>query len=159
MIEVIKVEDCGENIGDYDIPIHNAIIIPKNPTNGYMIKAMFPDVKIHQSGGYTGCLFQPSVMLEDRRTEWWNAPYKRSAEKADRKEIDWISIDENVPTIGRRVLVCFDDGFILIGAYMDYAEDEKEPFWVFDGEQNFNLKDSKVIGWMPLPESYKEVEK
>lgn len=72
--------------------------------------------------------------------------------------IDWISIDENVPTSGQRVLVCFDDGFILIGAYMDYEEDEKEPFWVFDGEQDFNLEDSKVIGWMPLPKSYKEVK-
>jgi len=34
MEEVIKVEDCGENIGDYDIPIHNAIIIPRGATNG-----------------------------------------------------------------------------------------------------------------------------
>lgn len=72
----------------------------------------------------------------------------------DRKEIDWISIDENVPINGQRVLVCFDDGFILIGAYMDYADDGKESFWVFDGEEDFNLEDAQVIAWMPLPEPY-----
>ena len=73
----------------------------------------------------------------------------------DRKEIDWISIDENVPTNGQRVLVCFNDGFILIGAYINYADDGKEPYWVFDGEEDFNLEDAQVIAWAPLPESYK----
>jgi len=48
----------------------------KGTTNGDMIKAMFPSVEIHQSGGYTSCLFQPSVMLEDTKSDWWNAPYK-----------------------------------------------------------------------------------
>lgn len=73
----------------------------------------------------------------------------------DRKEIDWISIDEKVPINGQRVLVCFNDGFILIGAYINYAEDGKEPYWVFDGEEDFNLEDAQVIAWMPLPESHK----
>ena len=41
MAEVIKVEDCGENIGDYDIPIRNAIIIPRGATNGDVIKLCF----------------------------------------------------------------------------------------------------------------------
>lgn len=45
MVEVIEVEDCGDNIGDYDIPIHNAIIIPRGATNGDMIKVMFPNVE------------------------------------------------------------------------------------------------------------------
>lgn len=62
MAEVIKVEDCGENIGDYDIPIHNAIIIPRGATNGDVIKAMFPK-------NYTN-IYDRSV------SSWWNAPYK-----------------------------------------------------------------------------------
>lgn len=69
-----------------------------------------------------------------------------------------ITHDKNVPTNGQRVLVCFNDGFILIGAYINYAEDEEdkeESFWVFDGEENFDLEDAQVTAWMPLPESYK----
>lgn len=75
----------------------------------------------------------------------------------DRMNSEWISIDKNVPTNGQRVLVCFNDGFILIGAYINYAEDEEdkeESFWVFDGEEDFNLEDAQVIAWMPLPEPY-----
>lgn len=49
--------------------------IPENATNGDMIKAIFPNAKIHQSGGYIGCLFQQGVMLEDKTSDWWNAPY------------------------------------------------------------------------------------
>lgn len=71
--------------------------------------------------------------------------------------MEWISIEKNVPTNGQRVLVCFNDGFILIGAYINYAEDEEdkeESFWVFDGEEDFNLEDAQVIAWTPLPEQY-----
>ncbi len=74
MEEVIKVEDCGENIGDYDIPIHNAIIIPRDATNGDMIKAMFP-----------GCRPIEGTLLIDTdiavfEPDWWKAPYKRTEE-------------------------------------------------------------------------------
>ena len=51
-------------------------LLPYNATNGDVIKALFPKVKIHQSGGYTMALFQPSTYLEDTRSEWWNAPYE-----------------------------------------------------------------------------------
>ena len=67
MTEVIKVEDCVSNIGDYDIPIHNAIIIPKGATNGDMIKATFPD------------LVNSNLDLVDvlnNARDWWNAPYR-----------------------------------------------------------------------------------
>lgn len=71
---------------------------------------------------------------------------------------------KNAPTNGQRVLVCFNDGFILIGAYINYADDGKEPYWVFDGEgeEDFNLEDAQVIAWLQLPEQYNaesEVEK
>ena len=85
MTEVVKVEDCGANIGDYDIPTHNAIIIPKGATNGDMIKAIFKPYKI--------CEYEYSVhvyMTEedfwnadyqmDYNPNWWNAPYKAESE-------------------------------------------------------------------------------
>ena len=79
MTEVIEVEDCGENIGDYDIPIHNAIIIPRGVTNGDVIKVMFPNGKEYDNDGdvryeieidfdYSFCSYFDGV--------WWNAPYK-----------------------------------------------------------------------------------
>lgn len=65
---------CGNEIVRY--AIEHSTPIPDNATNGDVIKALFPNAEIHQSGGYTGCLFQPSVMLEDMTTSWWDAPYK-----------------------------------------------------------------------------------
>lgn len=43
MVEVIEVEDCGENIGDYDIPIHNAIIIPRGSNQRRYDKGIYED--------------------------------------------------------------------------------------------------------------------
>ena len=76
MTEVIEVEDCGENIGDYDIPIHNAIIIPKGATNGDMIKAMFPDELLTS---ITSTLWWGDNMSFNK--DWWNAPYKEMAKE------------------------------------------------------------------------------
>lgn len=96
MNNLIRVEDAklylAKNYIDGDkslgqcldeVPTVNAIEIPDNATNGDVIKALFPDVKTHQSGGYTGCLFRPSVMLEDTKSEWWNAPYKAESEEEE----------------------------------------------------------------------------
>lgn len=80
MTEVIKVEDCGSNIGDYDIPIHNAIIIPKGATNGDMIKALFPNMYIEE------CDYDIFTTLDDETRftyDWWNAPYKAESEGAE----------------------------------------------------------------------------
>ena len=72
MTEVIKVEDCVSNIGDYDIPIHNAIIIPKGATNGDMIKAMFPNELLTS---ITSTLWWGDNMSFNK--DWWNAPYRK----------------------------------------------------------------------------------
>jgi hypothetical protein len=85
MIEVIKAEDMP-NVGDYDISIYNAIIIPRGATNGDMIQAMFPnytvqinyickEVSVYYDGTeeYTGSWFRFDL-------DWWNAPYKRGNE-------------------------------------------------------------------------------
>lgn len=76
MTEVIKVEDCGENIGDYDVPIYKAIIIPKGATNGDMIKIMFPNISIYEHGSTY------SVNNEyNFNSTWWNKPYKAESEE------------------------------------------------------------------------------
>lgn len=69
MTEVIKVEDCNKNIGDYDIPIHNAIIIPKGATNGDMLTALFGEKAL--------------ITLDTHNylKAWWNAPYRAESER------------------------------------------------------------------------------
>ena len=59
------------NIRAFQIEVNDL----KNVTNGDVIKALFPNTRIHQSGGYTGVSFQGGTLLEDRRSEWWNAPF------------------------------------------------------------------------------------
>ena len=49
MVEVVNVEDLGENIGDYDIKIHNAILISKGMTNFEVLKELFPNIKFKVS--------------------------------------------------------------------------------------------------------------
>lgn len=83
MIEVIKAEDIP-NVGDYDINIYNAIIIPRGATNGNIIKAMFPnevfkEISEYIEGQQVVSIFgKKSCMCFD--VDWWNAPYKRGNE-------------------------------------------------------------------------------
>lgn len=79
MVEVIKVEDCVNNIGDYDIPIHNAIIIPKGATNGNIF-CLFNNVS--RVIELRDCVeveveVRPSIIWTSQfDKEWWKAPYK-----------------------------------------------------------------------------------
>lgn len=90
MTGVIKVEDCGENIGDYDVPIYKAIIIPEGATNGDIIKAMFSDckdwkAKIEENDGemYEVHFLQlpNSITINKYEENWWNSPYKKESEE------------------------------------------------------------------------------
>ena len=87
MIEVIKVSDCVNNIGDYDIPIHNAIIIPQNVTNGEIIQALFPNGAVAVMSyptnkvGFITRDGNPDDNYVWYPTSWWNAKYKAESEK------------------------------------------------------------------------------
>ena len=61
-------------------PTVDAIEIPKNVTNGDMIKTIFPNIEIEGIGGEIKCIaaqigFGTSYFALD----WWNAPYKRGS--------------------------------------------------------------------------------
>jgi len=86
----VAESDCVRNIGDYDIPIHNAIIIPKNATNGDMIKAMFPDAEVVEVKYFDGIVSHYQVNfgkingnqnIVNFKSDWWNAPYKENEVK------------------------------------------------------------------------------
>ena len=64
----------------------NTIDIPKNATNGDMIKAMFPDSEIKEiRGTFKGDLLGYRTWLgdcsQDFLLDWWNEPYKRGKEE------------------------------------------------------------------------------
>jgi len=86
MTEVIEVEDCGEKIGDYDIPIHNAIIVPDNATNGDMIEAMFPNELLTS---ITSTLWWGDNMSFNK--DWWDAPYNptQNMQNADKSGLEY----------------------------------------------------------------------
>lgn len=86
MIEEAKVKyetsrTFAENIIRFSKPV---FIIPENPTNGDMIKALFPKGKVKHEPSIThdrmvfsfpdGTYFGAECRFN---TEWWNAPYER----------------------------------------------------------------------------------
>lgn len=81
MEEVIKVEDCAKDIGDYDIAIHNAIIIPKDATNGDVIDAtgLFEVVR-NLSNDMRVCVSANGLidlMFISFDRAWLNTPYRK----------------------------------------------------------------------------------
>lgn len=73
--DIISDEACGLH------PLTRAVargtVLPDNPTNGDMIKTMFPNILVND--GWTEGLivaheFDGSTWFNK---EWWNAPYKR----------------------------------------------------------------------------------
>lgn len=56
--------------------------IPENPTNGDMIKAVFPNAMVYNAG-----IAMDVEFLEDEEhwfnKDWWNAPYKAESEEEE----------------------------------------------------------------------------
>ena len=76
---------CSKKMEDKDKEV-NTIEIPKNATNGDMIKAMFPDSEIKEiRGTFKGDLLGYRTWLggcsRDFLLDWWNEPFKRGKEE------------------------------------------------------------------------------
>lgn len=53
-------------------------------TNGDMIKALFPDIKVYRCNGCAHPSDKTSVLLEHMlSSDWWNSPYKAGDTNAD----------------------------------------------------------------------------
>ena len=61
-------------------PTVDAIEIPKNVTNGDMIKILFPNIEIEGIGGEIKCIAAQNG-TSYFALDWWNAPYKRGREE------------------------------------------------------------------------------
>ena len=75
---IIKGNWIGEAMAEI---IENGTVLPDNPTNGDMIKAMFPNLA-YKDGSQTERLFDSEdLVVGDLFNDWWNAPYERSADE------------------------------------------------------------------------------
>lgn len=68
--------------------IMNGTPLPKEATNGDMIKAMFPDVEIEENPSHKKCgsfylTFKGNTCTMVTDYSWWNALYKRGGEDED----------------------------------------------------------------------------
>lgn len=75
--ETIKEEEVGNVV--YKV-IKNGTPLPENPTNGDMIKAIFPNVRL-DDGGEWRHIFWGVQAKASFSQDWWNAPYKAESEE------------------------------------------------------------------------------
>ena len=65
----------GDIEGDFDWVVD----LPRNTTNGDVIKTLFPNVR-YKEGGYSTTLYFDKIIGTIVPSEWWNAPYKENKE-------------------------------------------------------------------------------
>ena len=63
--------------------IRNGTPIPDNATNGDVIKAFYPDAVVGSNNLGKVIFLRPNatVVIEDRMSDWWNAPYQKGGKK------------------------------------------------------------------------------
>ena len=65
-----------DNGVDCYIEADTVLTLPENPTNGDMIKAMFPEVKMWGESEQT-LDYSLGGMVHRVTKSWWNAPYRK----------------------------------------------------------------------------------
>lgn len=69
------------------------------------------------------------------------------------EQTTWVPVSERLPETEERILILFDDGFVMIGHYIDW-QDGTPITWVLDGQEDYIVDTNNIIAWMPLPPSY-----
>ena len=81
---LIDANELIKNYGKYDIKVFvdklpTVLTIPQNPTNGDVIKALFPDGKICRTNDFEiGLSFKGDNWIIWFKERWWNAPWKEN---------------------------------------------------------------------------------
>lgn len=85
LINNAMAKTFGLRICDID-DAQTILTIPDNPTNGDMVKAIFPDTEIEEIGD-EGAIRSIAVSIGYGTSyfalDWWNAPYKKDVNKYD----------------------------------------------------------------------------
>ena len=73
--------EYGNERVDFDLKrmIQNGTPIPDNATNGDVIKAFYPELVVGSNNMGKVIFLRPNatVVIEDRMSDWWNAPYQK----------------------------------------------------------------------------------
>ena len=84
----VKIEVSDEVINADVITLCNplavkrAVVLPENPTNGDVIKALFPMIKTKEYRTFIRVIDGEEYCSIDYR--WWNSPYKADKESEDK---------------------------------------------------------------------------
>ena len=73
IIRSITKNDEGSDGLKAQLSILNGTVLPNNPTNGDVIKAMFPNVNVFKNGEDVGIEIDGFTMFS---LSWWDAPYE-----------------------------------------------------------------------------------
>ena len=78
----ISLFGTTEYINVNKAPTVNAIPIPEGATNGDMIKALFPNLRVEDNGGSIYLRYPDGgwIVYDRKWWNWWNAPYKKGSE-------------------------------------------------------------------------------
>lgn len=73
------------------------------------------------------------------------------------EERQWIPVDREKPPTGIKVIVCFADGFQMMGFWLDYDESEfgKDGEWSIIGEDEYDCESDPIVAWKHCSKSYK----
>ena len=125
--EVLKLVNDVDNSENYNVPIHNTIIIPQNATNGDMIKALFP-MFVESEKNY-------DAVEINFKNDWWNTPYESkeqdtaSGEDYNLQNVPLSDIDEATECFKEKLgKGCFNDKELSdeeIQALVDADEDTR----------------------------------
>ena len=80
---IIDNDKDDEEFEAMDVAFCDAKPLPRDATNGDIIKAMFPDVEVKEKNNVYEIYFGVGTCIQFFNHQWWNAPYKRGGEDAD----------------------------------------------------------------------------
>ncbi len=72
----LELEYDGKEVEDFDAEIPVVMTIPDNPTNGDMVKGLFPKCEIMSEDDRFYYIELDSYIPTPIFKNWWNAPYK-----------------------------------------------------------------------------------
>ncbi len=68
---------------------------------------------------------------------------------------DWVSVKDRLPEDERFVLVCNDDGKMMVAQYIDETAQWQYRYMAYDVDIWDDTEQGPVEWWMPLPEQPK----
>ena len=119
-------------------------------TYGQLFMRMNPNVKVVENGTCVWIFFD-EVNHDTMRKGWWDKEIPDDANDAG-----WISVKDRLPDSNRFVLVCNDDGHMMIAQYIEETAQWQYKYINYDVDVWDDEEQGPVCYWAYLPEPPKE---